>query len=147
MFTRKFLAAVSLFFCLYIFANTVHAAKSVYVINNQDGSGVQVYRIDGNQVQLQTTTYLPQNGSGAIALAVWPQKELLFATHEGASIITYVSTKTLATVGQLDIGISDFEFAGIVVDTGKGKIYAAQRGDQYLYVYKWDDVNGTLGEN
>ena len=134
---KKFIAAVMLFLCIGVFTNVVYAAKSVFVVNSHGGYEVQAYRIDSNHVTLQGTVALPANGP-LIDLAVFPQKELLFATNEESAAITYVSTKTLAEVGHLD-PTAPSEFAGIVVDTGKGKIYAAQRGSPYLYVYSWSD--------
>jgi len=119
---NKFIAAVMLFICFGILSTTVYASKSVFIINYHDyipgaESTVQAYRIDTNHVTLQATMEVAADGT-LIDLAAWPQKELLFATNETkpASIV-WVSTKTLAAVGQLDTGIPELEFAGIVVDT------------------------------
>ena len=114
MFSRKFTTAVTLFIFVCL-SSSLFAAKSVFVVNSHNVCEVQAYRIDSNHVTLQGTVALPANGP-LIDLAVFPQKELLFATNEGSSAITYVSTKTLADVGQYNTNAPP-EFAGIVVDT------------------------------
>jgi hypothetical protein len=116
---KKYFTAVSLFICLGILSNVVHAAKSVYVINAHDARGIQVYRTDANNVTLQATITLPNYGdydySALIDLAAWPQKDLLFVTYEN-STIGWMSSKTLSDFNKLNINIPDFEFAGVVVD-------------------------------
>jgi len=122
MFCRKFITAVTMFLCFVMSTQISYASKSVFVINEQDYSGVKAYRINGNQVELQATTYLPNEASGAISLAAWPAKSLMFITYDPSPKITWVSTKTLAEVGQYtepNVYGSPYSdgFAGIVVDT------------------------------
>ena len=149
MFRRGLVTAVFLFFYPAILSQISYASnKSVFVINSHDGYEVQAYHIDDDNVTLQATATLPAT-SHLIDLAAWPQKELLFVTHETSETqnptsITYISTKTLVTVGQLNTGSLMLEFAGIVVDTGKGKVYAAKRNSNNLYVYLWNDAQKTL---
>jgi hypothetical protein len=45
MLHRKFFTAVMLFICLVVSVQSVYAAKSVFVINAQDYSGIQAYLI------------------------------------------------------------------------------------------------------
>jgi hypothetical protein len=142
---RKLTITFILFIALAVLPKTVLAAKSVFIINSQDYSGVQAYLIDGNSVTLQKTTNLPQKDSGAVAIAVWPQKELMFATYDFSSVITWVSTKTLEEVGEFDTGVShDPGLGGITVDTVNQKIYVTQRGTSNLYVYSYNTSAGTL---
>ncbi|MDD5134603.1 MAG: hypothetical protein PHP01_04265, partial [Phycisphaerae bacterium] len=144
MFTRKFFTAVPLFVLIGFFANSVFSAKSVFVINAHSASRAQAYRIDGEQVILQAELGLPCGADmdGPIALAVWPEKELMFITYDFNTRITWVSTKTLAKLGEIDT--DDVRFAGIVVDVGKRKIYVAKREFPDLHVYKWNDAQQTI---
>jgi DNA-binding beta-propeller fold protein YncE len=51
-------------------------------------------------------------------------------------------------LGDFNTGVTGYYgLAGIVIDTAKEKIYVAERGTQYLHVYKWNAVNGTLEPN
>ncbi|MGB8225626.1 MAG: hypothetical protein WCE45_01980 [Sedimentisphaerales bacterium] len=147
MFGRKYITGGMLFFCLGILTQTSYAAKSVFVISSQDYSVVKPYSINDNNITLQATSALPQNGGGAIALAAWPEKELLFATYDGSSVITWVSAKNLVNPGEFTEPNARRGFAGIAVDTVKEKIYVAERGTSNLYVYKWNDANKTLEPN
>jgi len=57
-------------------------AKSVYVITDRD-STVTAYRIAGDQIQYQATAEdLPDNGLGAVGLALDPDSGTLFVTYE-----------------------------------------------------------------
>ena len=116
----KLIAAVALFFCFVMSTQLSYASeKYVFVINEQDNSGVQAYKINGSQVSLQGAAYLLNEDGGTIALAAWPQRDLLFATYDYSSIITWVSTKTLAELGQYtEPNVSPYGtgFAGIQVD-------------------------------
>ncbi len=125
--------------------NTVFAKKSVYIISkHSDPSKAHAYRIDGNEVTLQDVidinSYNP--GIGAVANAVWPEKELMFVTYEYSNRIVWSSTKTMRKVGEYDTEVSNL--AGIVVDTEKELIYAIWRNREDLYVYSFDETNNTL---
>jgi hypothetical protein len=109
---KKSFTAVMLFICFGILSNVVHAAKSVFVISAHDAREVQVYRTDANNVTLQTTITLPDNGP-LIDLAAWPQKDLLFVTYEG-STIGWLSTKTLSDFGQFNTNVSLLAYRELV---------------------------------
>jgi len=127
-----------------VFADTVQANKSVFIISKHSTSQAQAYSIDGNEVTLQSTvdisTYNP--GYGAVGNAVWPQKELLFVTYESSPMIVWASTKTLQKVSEFDTGMTDL--SGIAIDENKEKIYVVRRYSTELYVYSWDEVYGTI---
>ena len=144
---RRFFVVFS--FSLFLFTIPAIASKSVFVISSQDypTCTAKVYRIDANHVTFQTTTHLPAISDGAITFAVWPQKSLLFTTYDYSSSITWSSTKTLVKLGEYTDSNVSGNFAGIAVDAGKGKIYVAQRQTSSLYVYKWNDVSGTIEPN
>ena len=92
MYRRKLFTAVILLSSICL-SSPVYAAKSVYVISSQNSSTIKPYLIDANQVTLQSTAGLPREGAGVIALAAWPQKELLFATYDytigSSAVITW----------------------------------------------------------
>jgi 6-phosphogluconolactonase (cycloisomerase 2 family) len=102
MLHRKLFTAVFLSVYLTISTQISYAAnKSVYVISSQNDSVVKPYLINANNITLQATVTLPQKGQGAIDLAVWPQKQLLFATYDVSSTITWESTRSLMNLGEL----------------------------------------------
>ena len=112
MFRRKLIitAVILLINLLVSLQHSYASSKSVYVISSQNYSTVKPYSIDANHVTLQSTAGLPREGTGgAIALAAWPQKELLFATYDytigSSAVITWVSTKNLVNAGRFDTGI------------------------------------------
>ena len=79
------------------------AKKSVFIISKHDTpSKAQVYSIESGGVTYQDevdiSTYNP--GIGAVANAVWPEKELMFVTYESSDMIVWASTKTLKKVGE-----------------------------------------------
>ncbi len=125
--------------------NNVFAKKSVFIISKHlSPSKVQAYSIDGNEITLQADidigSYNPPKG--AVANAVWPEKELMFITYEYSDMIVWSSTKRMEKVGEYDT--NKYSLAGIVVDTEKELIYTIRRGLEDLYVYSFDDVNNTL---
>lgn len=137
---------IVVFLCFLICANNALAKKSVFIISRHNNpSHAQAYSIEGTQVVYQAdvdiSTYNP--GIGAVANAIWPEKELMFVTYESSDWIVWSSTKTLEKVGEYDTGIND-DFAGIVVDQGKELVYTIRRNCEDLYVYSFDDVNNTV---
>jgi len=147
MFGKKFTMVIPLFICVCILANPVCAAKSVFIISAKNYSAAKAYRIDGNLVTFQATANLPHYGSGSIALAAWPQKELMFIDYDSSSVIVWVSTKTLEKVGEFNTGVPynpNMGLCGIAVDTVNRKIYVVNRGTPNLYVYSLNDSNSTL---
>jgi DNA-binding beta-propeller fold protein YncE len=147
MFARR-LIIPKVFIFLIILSSSAYAEKSVYIISSYYDSLVKPYLIDANHVTFQSTAVLKQGTLGAIALAAWPQKNLIFATYDYSPIITWASTNALVNLGEIDTGVpSPPGLAGIVVDTTKEKIYVAQRQRQYLSVYKWNDASGTIEPN
>jgi len=131
-------------FLITVVINPAYAAKSVFIISSHGSNTAQAYAINGDQVTLQAdvdiSTYNP--GAGAVGIAVWPDRELMFVTYEDSPMIVWASTKTLQKVGEFNTGVSNL--AGIVVDEEKEKIYIVRRYSTELYVYLWDDVNDTI---
>jgi parallel beta-helix repeat protein len=151
MLHRKLFTAVFLYVYLAISTQISYAVnKSLYVISSQSYSIVKPFSIDANHITLQSTAVLKQEGQGAIALAVWPQKELLFATYDfdnAPAVITWSSTKSLVNIGEFNTGVTGNGLAGIVVDVAKEKIYVVRRQTSYLRVYKWNNAQQTLELN
>jgi hypothetical protein len=122
-------AAASLFICLILFSqNSYSLDKSVFIISAQDYGHIQAYKINSNSVTLQAELAMPYEETfGAVALAVWPEKELLFATYDFSPKIGWISTRTLAKRGDFDTGIpaswlDNKPGLRLVVETGKEKI-------------------------
>jgi parallel beta-helix repeat protein len=152
----NFIAAVPLFLCLVLSTQISYASnKSVYIISSQDDSEIQAYGIDSNHISWQATANVyvdgttPGNDYSPVAVAVWPQKSLLFFTNDGVPEITFASSKTLIKIGEFDTGTSvngsiKPGLGGIVVDTVQQKIYAAERTTNILHIYSWNDTTKTL---
>lgn len=121
---KEFILALSCLFIFVGFINTAQAKKSVFIISRHNTpSKAQVYSIESEGVTYQDevdiSTYNP--GIGAVANAVWPEKDLMFVTYESSDMIVWASTKTLKKVGEYDTDISNL--AGIAVDTYNELIY------------------------
>jgi hypothetical protein len=132
-------------FTLFLFVQTVQAEKSVFIISKCGApSKAQAYRIERDHVSYEDSVNIDtyNQGYGAVGLAVWPEKELMFVTYEESPMIVWASTKTLEKVGEFDTGVLDL--SGIAVDEDKQKIYVVRRGFDDLYVYSFDGVNNTL---
>lgn len=88
-------------------AKIAHAGKSVYVISSTNADKVQAYKIDGSQVDFQADVDISNynQGLGAVGLATWPEKNLLFVTYEGSGVIVWSSSKTLEKIGDYKTGV------------------------------------------
>ena len=129
-------------------------AKSVYVISDTgtwetDTPIIQAYRIQDNNLVYQTDYNCVH--PLAIGLAIDTDSEFLFITHEEyypypGNVIELINAKTMEYVDTVEAtGASNL--AGIVVDPGKQKVYAVDRGTKYLYVYNWDPNIPELVQN
>ena len=103
---KKFIAAVTLFILINLFANVAFAVKSVYIISSQDASEIKAYKIDANHVTLQGTANVYVDGAGysqsPVACAVWPQRNLL--PHLCVGILgRFNSRRNVALVDKVDI--------------------------------------------
>lgn len=141
--------SVLILFFLLIGSTGALAKKSVFIISKHNNpSRAQAYSIEGNQVVYQADINISgyNQGYGAVANAIWPEKDLMFVTYENSDMLVWSSTKTLEKVGEFDTDV--LNLAGVVVDIGKELIYIVQRGCEDLYVYSFDDVNnGVVLEN
>lgn len=125
-------------------------AKSVYVITDRD-STVNAYRIAGDQIQYQATAEdLPDNGLGAVGLALDPDSETLFVTYEQTDSqhpfnkIELINAKTMLVEQEPATAPGASNLAGIVFDQAKQKLYAVDRGTNKLFVYLWNPRAKTL---
>lgn len=120
------------------------AARSVYVIADTGNDQyvtpiIQAYEIQDVNLMLQTQ-YETEHPL-AISLAIDPDNEFLFVTHEEygtnpGNIIEIVNAKTMEYVDTVTAsGASDL--AGIVFDQNKQKVYVVDRETPNLYVYFW----------
>jgi hypothetical protein len=114
--------------CVLMDIGEVRAKKGVFIISKHiSPSQAQVYSIDGNEVNLQAdvniSTY--NQGAGAVGLAGWTEKELMFVTYESSSVVVWTSTKSVEKVGDFNTGVSNL--SGIAVDEENEKIYIVRR--------------------
>jgi len=82
MSSKKLLTAA---ICLVFFTSTLFANKSVFIISqHNDPSGCQAYSIEGDEVVYQANVDISgyNQGIGAVANAVWPDRNLMFVTYE-----------------------------------------------------------------
>ena len=132
--------------CLVILVvGRVQAAKSIFIISkHQEPSEAQAFITNNNQIEYQTQAGIDtyNQGYGAVANAVWADKELMFVTYESSPMVVWASTKTFEKVGEFNTGISSC--AGIAVDEDKEKIYIIHRDCEDLYIYSFDDSSNTL---
>ena len=117
--------------------------RSVYVIADTDAypSVLQAYEIQGSSLVHQATRNLSREW--AIDVAIDAESELLFVTFEASNEIELVSAKTLEHVDSVTAPGAD-NLAGIVVDSGKSKVYIIDREENDLYVYSWNPATREL---
>jgi hypothetical protein len=147
MLNAKSFAAVTLFLYFVLLSRICYASnKSVFIISAQNPGRVQAYMIDANQVKLQAELTLPyETDHGPIALAAWPVKNIMFATYGESPMISWVSTKTLAKLGEIAVGgVGSNGLSGIVVDSKTSKIYVAERTTNNLRVFQWNSATQTI---
>ena len=65
-----------------LMSTSTYANKSVFIISDHSSSHAQAFAVEANEVEYQAdidiSTLNP--GNGAVANAVWPDKELMFVT-------------------------------------------------------------------
>jgi DNA-binding beta-propeller fold protein YncE len=110
---------------------------------------VAAYKINGSQIEAQTTASgLPNRGEGAVGLALDPESETLFVTHEKGSVAIDKIDLIDAKIMQVEQGPATApgaeNLAGVVFDESKQKLYAVDRGSNKLFVYQWDPMTKSL---
>jgi hypothetical protein len=133
--------------CL-IFGSWVHG-KSVYAISRHTTSTIKAFQItDDGLLETQYTGFLPNNGSGAIDLAVSDRDNILFASYDGANIIEAISTKTMERVTTLTIsGGIENEIAGLEYCRTYNLLLAAERYDTKIRILEFDPLEGGFTRN
>jgi len=120
--------------------------KSLYVISNMHGVDISAWELQGSpnyMVHQTTTTGLPDQGGGAVGLAIDGDSGILFVTYEFSNTIQLLNARTMEDEGTTTAsGAGDL--AGIVYDGNKDKVYSVDRGTNDLYVYDWDASTKTL---
>ena len=100
--TTKVLTIVVLYLTFAI--GVARAKESVFILSRHDTpSKAQVYSIEGDGVVYQDEVDISgyNQGYGAVANAVWPEKELMFVTYEDSDMVVWSSTKLFTTPGGL----------------------------------------------
>jgi len=83
-------------------SRAVHA-ESVFAVASHSNSKIKAYLINGDEINYQATIKDTESfGMGATGFCVWPQKQRMFVTYEGESVISWASTKTLDQKGRLE---------------------------------------------
>jgi len=121
-------------------------AESVFAVASHSNSKIKAYLINGDQIDYQDTIKDTESfGIGATGFCVWPEKQRMFVTYEGESIISWASTKTLCRnpdTDEFDTGVSNL--AGMAVDETKSFLYVLTRSGGRVYTYTYDENENTL---
>jgi len=142
MHTLKAIKIESVFLFVFVIGGFAATAggRSVYAITDRH-STVTAYDINGVAIDYQTTdTGLPDQGDGAVGLALDPGSKILFVTYEGSDIIEMLNAKTMLYEG-LSVTAPDAPsagLAGMAFDQTNQKLYVVGRESDQLYVYLWD---------
>jgi len=115
-------------------------------VASHSNSKVKAYLVNGDHIDYQATIKDTENfGIGATGFCVWPEKQRMFVTYEGESIISWASTKTLSRdpdTDEFNTGVSNL--AGMAVDEGNSFLYVLTRSGGRLYTYTYDENENTL---
>jgi len=136
MHSRKYFSSIILIAVLIVIDIFPRSgqAKSLYVAMHVNSS-VKAYKIQGSNVQYQTSAYYRD----AIGLALDPDSWTIFTTAEWSKNINLLNAKTMVfeeTPITID-GTSSL--SGIVFDQNKQKLYVVDRTTQHLFVYLWNN--------
>jgi len=134
MFYRHTLAAC--LFCMIILCGLTGTvqATSVYAITSHTTSTVQIYEIDGDQLDWQfKKENFPHYSLGAVDLAIDSDSDMLFASYESLGNIQLVNAKTMAPVTSVS---TPAPIAGITYDKTNQRLLAIKR--QYNDLYDQD---------
>lgn len=133
--------------CLNVYS--VAHAKSVYAISRHSNSTVKAFHISENGLlEEQHSGLLPNNGSGAIDLAVNDKDNILFSSYDGANVIEAISTKTMERVAtEMMSGGTDNEIAGLDYCHTYNLLLAAERYDNCIRVLEYDPIEAVFTKN
>lgn len=108
-----------------------------------------VFRItDGGLLETQYSGQFPDNGSGAIDIAVSDRDNIIFCSYDGVNIIEAVSTKTMERVAtEMISGGTENEIAGLEYCHTYNLLLAAERYDQHVRVLRYDAENAVFTQN
>jgi len=132
---KEFLRGLLCFLLFFGLSEKVQA-KSLYVITKHSESIVQIYDIDGDQLELQRTCDdFPDEEQGAVGLTVDPNSRTLFSSYdkivwgdyEGDNIIETVDALTIKPI---NIVKPPEEVAGVAFDKTNKRCVAR---NEYVY--------------
>jgi len=124
-------------------------AKSLYTITKHFESIVQVYETVDDQIKFQyQSDHFPDNGSGAVDLAITSDSGMLFASYDGDEKIELVNAQTMEPY---DTKSTPEEIGGLVFDNTSQRLLVMQRRgltqtELYIYRYNSSTRNLQLGE-
>ncbi len=122
-------------------------AKSVYLIANIDADPTPLRTYDLQSaplyLQFQAEQLIPNLASGAVGLAVDSKNKKLFITYENGNRIQILDAETFRDLGYA-VASGAVDLAGIVVDQGRSRVYAAERGTNRLHIYDWNSSANQL---
>lgn len=134
--------------CYCLNAYSVAHAKSVYAISRHSNSTVQAFHIMDSGIELEYTGQFPNNGSGAIDLAVNNSDNIIFSSYDGVNIIEAISTKTMERVAtEIISGGTENEIAGLEFCQTYNLLLAAERYAQSIRVLEYDSDAGIFTRN
>jgi hypothetical protein len=129
-------------------SSTAHAI-SVYAISRHTDSSVTAFQIEeSGLLETQYIGQLPNNGSGAIDLAVSDRDRLLFSSYDGVNVIEVISTKTMERIATETIsGGTENEIAGLEYCHTHNLLLAAERYDQCIRILEFDPEDEIFTRN
>ena len=123
--------------------------KSVYVISRHSDSTVQAYDTVEDKIVFQEQfDQFPNNGYGAIDLAINEIDDILFASYDGANVIEIIDAKTMDQLDSETIPGGTFnEMAGIEYCHEYNWLLAAERYQTNIRVFNYDSADQTFISN
>jgi len=129
------------FLSIGISSNAAEIVKrdTVFVIADMHPHGagypLDIFKVKGNTLVDKNETIVPTTMYSAVGLAISTKNKLLFTSHEGRDTVDVINAETGTALPSLTIpGTSNI--AGLVVSENRNRLYAVDRGQTNIYVYK-----------
>jgi hypothetical protein len=140
---KHILIGLACLLTIFELAKTTQAA-SVYSITIHGSALVQVYNVDGDQIEWQLKSDdFPLEGLGAVDLALDGDSDTLFASYDGSREIELVNSKTMESIPDKSV-TAPGEIAGMVFDRENNRLLAIHREHSNLYVFDYNRDTKTL---
>ena len=116
-------------------------ARSLYVITDHTPNGTfTAYDINDEQIVNQTSINI-YHGTGPTGLALDGVSRTLFSSFDGPAIIEIINARMMKQITNIT---APAEIAGMAYDESQDRLYALERQDKDVYVYRWEPISATL---